>query len=177
MAISIKNQRYCKKMMSERNCNLDMADIERIWDAFYDETPNMMAYAVLLSIETGMRASEVVALRWDDIEDDRIYVHRHQMLAMDEGGELLHYVEVPYREVDHQDARAGYYIPVTPSIRALLDLIQESTPVPCDYVISNDGHWITKSSYERYLTRHTMSLGYYITGNHVFRTAYDDFLS
>lgn len=143
-------------------------EIDNIKAAAHEWTPNMRAFAILLSIETGMRAGEIVSLKWEDIKDKVIHIHTQQQLVQDEYGHRLGFEELPYTKDERTNPHDGRYFPLTAEIRAILDEIR---PLTGDgkYVLAEDSEWITKTSYEKYLKRQMKRLGYSITNNHAFR--------
>lgn len=128
----------------------------------------MRAFAVLLSIETGMRSGEIVSLKWEDIKEDVIHIHTQQRLLIDADGKRVGFEELPYTKDERKHPHDGRLFPLTDEIRHILDEIRacEDNPV---YVLEEDGHWITKTSYEAYLRKRLMAAGYNITNNHAFR--------
>lgn len=152
---------------------LTLDEIDHIQNEIYElalTTSDIRAYAIMLSVVTGLRAGEVVALRWNDVKDGWIYVHRRQVLACDEGSEQKRYVEYSYDQGEHCDSHRDRAIPITPSVRFILDEIWKITG-DGTYVIAEDGRWITQPSYVSYLKRQMGRLGYSISSNHPFRKA------
>lgn len=148
-------------------------EIEAIKNELRAYLPNMRAYAALVAIETGMRAGELVALHWTDISDDEIYIHRQQSLVLKDGKRGAFedtYVEVEYtKDTRMKDGdEPGRSFPVTPAIRAILDEVRAITG-DCEYVFTEKGRWITKTSYEKWLHKHLKKLGYDAAHNHAFR--------
>ena len=50
-------------------------------------------YAILLSIETGMRAAELPALKWSDVHDDYIHIHAQQLQHVRKGYTEYYYAD------------------------------------------------------------------------------------
>ena len=55
--------------------------------------PTLSNMAVLFAAYTGMRVGEIVALKWEDVQTDIIYVHRTQVSYKDENGKYVHTVK------------------------------------------------------------------------------------
>lgn len=153
-----------------RNCNRDKTnaedkiftpdEIEIIKADMWKNADNPRARAILLSIETGMRIGEICALHWSDITDDYIHIHRQQERQINP--EI--FVELPYTKNERIHNGGGRYFPMTKAIREALPEKGDS-----EYVFSEQGNWITKTSLTRFLSRHCKALGFNITNNHAFR--------
>lgn len=143
-------------------------EIEKIKAAMRRELPNMRAFGVLLSIETGMRAGELVTLKWSDIQDGCLWIHTQQRLVLDADGKRQGFEELPYTKDERKHPHDGRLFPISDEIAALL---REIDPYTGDgtYILEESGSWITKTSYEKYLKRHMRALGFDITNNHAFR--------
>ena len=75
-------------------------------------------YAILFSIETGVRAAEIPALKWEDISDTNIHIHAQQLSKKAEGGKEYYYA--PWTKNEKGVSSGGRYFPLTNSLRALL---------------------------------------------------------
>lgn len=62
------------------------------------ESPNIANLAVLVAAYTGMRAGEVVALKWEDIAEKYIYVHRTQIRYRQDGKDVYEVRDFPKTE-------------------------------------------------------------------------------
>lgn len=141
--------------------------IVRIKEDAHEHTPDMRAYAILMSIETGMRSGEIVALKWEDVGDDYIHVHRRQCPARDDLGHIVGTEDLLYTNENPHVSQERFF-PVTPAIRVLLEEIRAYTG-DCEYVLNENGGPITTRSYEQYLRRRTKNLGYDGVNNHMLR--------
>lgn len=144
-------------------------EIEKVKAAMRHELPNMRAFGVLLSIETGMRAGELVTLKWSDVQDGCLWIHTQQRLILDTDGKRQGFEELPYTKDERKHPHDGRLFPITDEIRAILRDIEAVTGGDTTYILEEDGSWITKTSYEKYLKRHMRALGFDITNNHAFR--------
>lgn len=144
-------------------------EIEKVKAAMRRELPNMRAFGVLLSIETGMRAGELVTLKWSDIQDGCLWIHTQQRLVLDADGKRQGFEELPYTKDERKHPHDGRLFPITDEIRAILRDIEAVTGGDTTYILEERGEWITKTSYEKYLKRHMKALGFDITNNHAFR--------
>ena len=128
-------------------------------------------YAILFSIETGVRAAEIPALKWEDISDTNIHIHAQQLSKKAEGGKEYYYA--PWTKNEKGVSSGGRYFPLTNSLRALLTelkLLQKRLNIKSEYIFCHeDGEWIKTDAYETCLRRMLKSLGFSVTNNHAFR--------
>lgn len=130
-------------------------------------------YAMLFSIETGMRVAEICSLKWEDIKEDRIHIHSQQLHSRK--NKIYYYANWTKDEKKRQTKKnnGGRYFPLTDSIKSLLDElkeVQDRLDIHSEFVFCHeDGEWIKKEAYETSLRRLCRSLGYEVTNNHAFR--------
>lgn len=128
-------------------------------------------YAILLSIETGMRAGELPALKWSDIRENHIQIHAQQLSNKRKGGKEYYYAD--WTKDEKGVSQGGRPFPLSKSIKDILDelkAVQESKGIHSDFVFCNvDGEWIKTDAYITCLRRMLKSLGFDITNNHAFR--------
>jgi integrase len=144
------------------------AEIHLIREAANQKLPNPRAFMILLAIETGMRAGELCALHWDDISETDIHIHRQQLLRT-RNGKREGFYEVPYTKDKRRHPHGVRYFPLTTRCRQLLDQLRTSCGSSSEYVFSEEGEWIHKTSYEQFLKRLCKNLDLSITNNHAFR--------
>ena len=144
------------------------AEIHLIREAANQKLPNPRAFMILLAIETGMRAGELCALHWDDISETDIHIHRQQLIHT-RNGKREGFYEVPYTKDERRHPHGGRYFPLTTRCRQLLDQLRTTCDSSSEYVFSEEGEWIHKTSYEQFLKRLCKNLGLSITNNHAFR--------
>ena len=144
------------------------AEIHLIREAANQKLPNPRAFMILLAIETGMRAGELCALHWDDISETDIHIHRQQLLRT-RNGKREGFYEVLYTKDERRHPHGGRYFPLTTRCRQLLDQLKTSCDSSSEYVFSEEGEWIHKTSYEQFLKRLCKNLDLSITNNHAFR--------
>ena len=133
---------------------------------------NPHAIAMLISMQTGMRAGELAALKTSDILDGYIHVHSQQLRRNDEEGHQV-FSYAGYTKNERQNPKGGRYIPITDECQEALQ-IAEALPGESTFVLhQKDGSPIQKDSYMQYLRRVCHSLGIEITHNHAFRVAFN----
>ena len=180
----IKNSVY-KKSLSVTNASPETKihtpqDIKRIQDEIRRRMPMkrnkgyfINGYAMLLSIETGMRVGEICSLRWDDVKEKCIHIHSQQLSEKRGKGQGKLYYYVPWTKDEKGVSRSGREFPLTNAIKAMLsDLkaVQDSLGISSEFVFCHeDGEWIKTDAYETCLRRLCESLGLDVTNNHAFR--------
>ncbi len=126
----------------------------------------------LLSSYTGMRASELPAIRWDDIKEDHIYLHQMQIRHDGKRGDDRFEI-VPWLKEEKGRPQGGRKIPfIDPNIPKLLSeikSIQEELNIESEYVFPETD----SVSYERSLYKLCKKLGYNVTNNHAFRKSFN----
>ena len=82
--------RHTKKLSSDNVFN--ETEMKQIVEYCLSK-PTLSNMAVLFAAYTGMRVGEIVALKWEDVQTDIIYVHRTQVSYKDENGKYVHTVK------------------------------------------------------------------------------------
>lgn len=128
-------------------------------------------YAILLSIETGMRAGELPSIKWSDLHDNYIHIHTQQLSHSRKGGKQYYLVD--YTKDEKGVSQGGRKFPLTQQIKSILDelkSIQERKEIHSDFIFCHeDGEWIKKDAYITCLRRMLSSMGFKVTNNHAFR--------
>lgn len=130
-------------------------------------------YAILFSIETGVRCAELCSLKWSDISDTDIWIHSQQI--QNASYEWVYYPRTKQERYFSEDMVKGRRFPLTKKIKAILDELkakQEQLGIKSEYVFCHeDGDWIKTTAYQtclRRLCRHVFGKDT-ITNNHAFR--------
>lgn len=130
-------------------------------------------YAMLLSIETGMRVAEICSLRWDDVKENCIHIHSQQLSKKRGKGQGKLYYYAPWTKNEKGISHGGREFPLTNAIKAILsDLkaVQDDLGISSEFVFCHeDGEWIKTDAYITCLRRLCKSLGFIVTNNHAFR--------
>lgn len=156
------------KLVNKKITNLAPVDIDHIVRAMRQLAPSPYAYAIWLSVLTGMTDGEIAALRWDNIEDNCIHICREQRIIEDAYGSA--YADLSYSDDNYCNRR----VPLTDDIRGLLDEIRTQA-FSKEYVFPDDGSF-TVEGYTRCLGLLMTSLGYDIKNNDPFRMALDQYV-
>lgn len=75
-------------------------------------------YAILLSIETGLRAAELPALKWSDVHDEYIHIHAQQLQHVRKG--YTEYYYAGWTKNEKGVSQDGRKYPLTDAIEAIL---------------------------------------------------------
>lgn len=139
----------------------------------------MRGYAVRFASLTGMRIGEIAALHWSDVhwKEGYIYVHRQQRAFKKDGKRIL--VELPYTKNEAKKKpkeRKGRRFPIyCKELRELLEELRLQTGNG-DYIFAEDGNWIDKQSFGRFLYKLLKQLDLYsedLHGFHAFRRSFN----
>lgn len=180
--VFVKNQPYMKscdtrnakpfeKILSVNEIDMLKAEVRRRMGMRKYGDYYINGYAVLFSIETGVRVGELCAIKWEDISDDAIHIQLQQLSNVAEGGK--EYFLVNYTKNEKGVSADGRYFPLTKKIKALLKEIkvkQEGLGIKSEFIFCHeDGDWIKTDAYETFLRRICRSLGFKVTNNHALR--------
>ena len=128
-------------------------------------------YAILMAIETGMRAGELPSLKWTDIKSNHIHIHSQQLSKRQKGGKEYYYAD--WTKNEKGIPVGGRKFPLSKAIRDLLTELKELQTEKCivsEYVFCHEnGEWIKTDAYITCLRRLLRSLNYNVTNNHAFR--------
>lgn len=158
-----------KKIFSEDEIELIKTEARQSLKKKY--TPN--AYAVIFSILTGVRAGELVAMKWDDIDYRKavIKIRRQQLIQIVDGKTTYFYEEGTKNEKGITSE--GRLFPLSQDILSLLTeikVVQMEHGIQSEFIFSKtDGAGVTTKSYETYLYKLCRRLGLKATNNHAFR--------
>ena len=160
-----------KKILSESEIQLVKDTIRRNMTYKRYNGYFINGYAILFSIETGVRAAEIPALKWSDVTEEYIHIHAQQLNNIRKGGKEYYYA--PWTKDEKGISRGGRKYPLTDALEALLGelrALQEDLGIESEYIFCHeDGEWIKTDAYETCLRRIMRSLDLPVTNNHAFR--------
>lgn len=143
-------------------------------------------YAILFSIETGVREGEIPSLKWSDIYYDRIHIHSQQNDEMRDGKKVYYYN--PTTKNEKGISQNGRYIPLSQNIKEILSELktkQSKLGINSEWVFAREnGEWTTTVAYSESLyklckgdkSRGTTGLGLRLSNNHAFRMALNSYV-
>ncbi len=145
---------------------------ERIREEMAGREYDIICYAMLFSIETGVRVAEIPPLRWSDISDKGLHIHRQQRMTRIKGKGRT-FEELSYTKNERLHPKNGRFFPVTDVIKNILNEIkncQEKLCISSEFIFCDEkGVWLNKETYSQRLRRMCKGMGYNITNNHAFR--------
>ena len=165
------NQSSEKNILSETELDIIREEIrkrslEKIYNGYF-----INGYAMLLAMETGMRAAELCSFKWSDVYDTYIHIHSQQLSRKVGRGKEYYYA--PWTKDEKGISKGGRYFPMTHGLKAILDelkALQRNLGISSEYVLCHeDGTWINTDAYEKCLWRLMNRLEMPVTNNHAFR--------
>lgn len=101
-------------------------------------SPSLSDIAILFAIYTGMRVGEIVALKWEDIKEDFIFVNRTQIRYYDDNGKIVYEIrDFPKTEAGIRD------VPIVPELKKIIRKLREINPFT-EYLFEKNGQCIHK---------------------------------
>ena len=142
-----------------------------IREDFEKKKSNPRAIIGLLSMETGLRAGELVALRKADVKDGFLHVHSQQIRETVDGHFVFRMVDYTKNE-SKKDGR-GRMVPLTDKAKEAISMAA-ALPGESEFLFHDEsGEPITKDSYELFLRRRTRALEVVASNNHSFRISFN----
>lgn len=127
--------------------------------------PTLGNLGVLIAAYTGMRMGEVIALKWEDVTDKYIDVHRMQIRVKENGKNV-------YKIEDTTKTEAGIRkVVIVPKLRPILRQLRNINPFT-EYVFEKDGNVLTKHMLENSINRACEKIGIPRRSMHVLRKTY-----
>ena len=149
------------------------------WDtitrAAKSEIGNVHARAILLATVTGMRAGEIAALKWSDIDYRNRVIHiRRQQVK--HASPHVWYENVEYTKDTQKKLKTnGRQFPLRVKQQEALSAIREVSDSGSEFVIQRGEYQLLKDSYEQYLHRFLVRNGISPNGrnNHAIRKTFN----
>lgn len=127
-------------------------------------------YTALLSKVTGMRAGELCALKWADVQDDCIHIHAQILYDKRKYGGW-YYSAHTKNETKHEGY--GRDFPMFQKVKTLLDEIQKvqnELGIQSEFILAHkDGRNLLPDCYEVAYEHICKDLGFSVTNNHALR--------
>jgi len=133
---------------------------------YIEKSNSLNDMAIMFSIFTGMRVGEIVALKWDDIQDGYIHVNRTQIRYHDADNKVVHEIrDFPKTEAGIRD------VVIVPELKAIIKKLRTINPFT-EYLFEKNGECIHKHSVCTRLYYLCDKFGFPRKGMHGFRRYY-----
>lgn len=127
---------------------------------------SVISYGILFGFYTGMRIGEIVALKWEDVFDGSVYVHRTEECYRDEEGYHYQVRDVPKTKAGVRD------VILTPQAKEIIKRLREINP-DTEYVFtSKDGNRVKADTLSNKLKRICVAVGIEPRAMHKARKTY-----
>ena len=164
--ITVKYKQVIKKTGKTETYNTEeLKALNDYLDTMYAETHDSSFIAVKLNFLLGLRVSELVALKWDDIEDEKhIHVMREEVRNQ-ETGELL--------VVDHTKTNQDRFVALIPKGYELLSKLEHQN----EYIFVRDNKRLTARQIAYVLEKYAERMGLHTKSTHKMRKTYASLLN
>lgn len=151
---------------------------EHLWKRVKRMHYDVNGFAILFSIETGVREGEIPSLKWTDVGENAIHIHS-QLNDEKRDGKKVYYYN-PSTKNEKGVSRDGRYFPMTDEIRRILTALKEKQKklgIKSEWVFAKEnGDWITTAGYYESLYKLSKKLDLKLSNNHAFRMALNSYV-
>ena len=137
----------------------ELESLNSYLDSMYSETHDTVFLAVKLNFLLGLRVGELVALKWDDVVDNKLHVVREEV--RDQTTNSLQVVE-------HTKTNHDRFVTLVPKAKAILELIENQS----EYIFMRDGARITARQINYVLEKYAERMGVSTKSSHKIRKTY-----
>lgn len=162
--LEISRKAFCKDKKTDEESVFTDSEMRKLVKCLR-ENMNIANLAVLMAAYTGMRAGEVVALKWEDINEKYIYVHRTQIRYRQDGKDVYEIRDFPKTEAGIRK------IVIVENLKPILKRLRLINPFS-EYVFMKDGEVVKKCVPSSSLRRMCDKAGIPRRGMHVLRKTY-----
>lgn len=162
--LEISRKAFCKEKKTDEESVFTDLEMRKLVKCLH-ENHNIANLAILVAAYTGMRAGEVVALKWEDVNEKYIYVHRTQIRYREDGKEIYEVRDFPKTEAGVRK------IVVVENLKPILKSLRMMNPFT-EYVFMKDGEVMKKCVPSSSLRRMCDKAGIPKRGMHVLRKTY-----
>lgn len=163
--LDISSKAFTKRRKSDEECVFKEEEIKNL-SKYLLQRPTLGNLGVLLAAYTGMRVGEVAALKWEDINEKYIYVHRTQVRFHGENGEEVYEI----RDSPKTDAGVRKVV-IVEKLLPIIRKIRSINPFT-EYLFEKKGKVLTKHAFEMCLYRACDVVGIPRRSMHVLRKTY-----
>lgn len=121
---------------------------------------------ILFAAYSGMRVGEIVGLKWEDIQDRIIKIHRTQVNYKDADGNTVRFI----RDSTKTDAGMREIV-IIPQLQCVLDIMKGINP-NTEYVFEYKGKPLLKNTLSKKLNKICKNLDFNPRGMHVLRKTF-----
>ena len=162
--LDLSNKIFTKKIKSDEQCIFNEKEIKLLVN-YLLKNPKLGNLGVLLAVYTGMRIGEIVALKWEDINNKYIYVHRTQICYRENGKNIYKIRDTPKTEAGVRK------IVIVDKLKPILKQLRLINPFT-EYVFEENEKIITKNILDKCLYRACEKVNIQKRGMHVLRKTY-----
>lgn len=163
--IFVKYKQVVKKTGKTQTYNTDeLSDLNNYLDEMYSETLDSSFLAVKVNFLLGLRVGELVALKWDDIEDNKLHVVREEVRDQTQNATSV---------VEHTKTNRDRFVPLVPKAIELFGKIDHVS----DYIFTRDGARLTSRQINYVLEKYAERKGIMTKSSHKIRKTYASRLS
>ena len=137
----------------------ELESLNSYLDSMYSETHDTVFLAVKLNFLLGLRVGELVALKWDDVVDNKLHVVRE---------EVRNQTTNSLQVVEHTKTNHDRFVTLVPKAKAILDLIKNQS----EYIFMRDGARITARQINYVLEKYAERMGVSTKSSHKIRKTY-----
>lgn len=163
--LDISNKVFAKRRKTDQECVFSEEEMQKLIKYAW-ENPTLGNMGYLLSAYTGMRVGEIVSLKWEDVKESYIYVHRTQIKYHDDNGKEVHEVR------DTPKTEAGIRnVTIVKNLRPVLKKLRQINPFT-EYIFEKNGVPVTKHVLDMCLYRACEKTNIPRRSMHVLRKTY-----
>ncbi len=158
--ITVKFRQVVKKTGKTQTYNTEeLANINQYLDKMYSETEDVTFMAVKINFLMGLRVGELVALKWEDIQDIQIHVVREEVRD-----QTTNKVTV----AEHTKTNTDRFVYLIPEALAILNKI----PRTGEYIFTRNGERVTSRQINYVLEKYAERNGLSTKSSHKLRKTY-----
>lgn len=163
--LDISKKMFKRKIRQAEDNVFTLEEMESIIESCLSES-TIHSLAVLFAAYTGMRVGEVLGLKWEDVADNYIFVHRTQICYKDEYGNNI------YEISEHTKTEAGNRkVIILPQLVPVIKKVRAINPFT-EYIFMNKGKVITKHTLNKKIRNICRRLNIKPRGMHVLRKTF-----
>ena len=163
--VDISKKSFTRHYKEDSECVFNEQEISLLVK-YLSGKPTLGNLGVLVAAYTGMRVGEVVGLKWSDIAEDSIYVHRTQIRYKGEDGKEVYEIR------DTPKTEAGIrHIVMVDGVKKVFRVLRTINPFT-EYIFQKGDKVLTKTALESCLYRACERIGIPRRSMHSLRKTY-----